>query len=341
MFIAVVAQAGVEATLKSTLQINTKDTGSWRAAFQRPGFVTFKSEQALAEDVVVPSVLARAWFISHGRASSFDELCNKLNELLQRHVPNRVHVFCRDQFAVDESPAPRELFARSLQLESELATRLPRLSELYGKAMANDLVLSVCEVDPSQWWLGLHRHTPAHSPYPGGRPRLSLPEQAPSRAYLKAEEAIGWAGIQLDSNTTVLELGSAPGGAVWAFLQHQARVVGIDPGAMAPQVLAHPRYSHVNAAVADVTDDAWPNRCDYLFVDLNLAPIKSLHAIERALPHIKRHLRGMIVTFKIHGEKQLADLPSLMARLGSFGFSNLRARQLGFNRREICVVAMR
>ena len=327
-FIWVVGQCGFEKAIKDAA---SKHHPQLTAAFQRPGFVSFKSPTPVRPDFVFCSPLARAFAVSLGRVAPD---VTAVREQAERIGVARYHVFSRDDFEPDESPGPEPLFAPARAVEAQLGV---------GETVAvvGEHLLDVCLVEPNEWWLGHHVHTLAHSPFAGGRPRLALPKDAPSRAYLKAEEAIHWAGLPLAPGQTALELGSAPGGAVWALLQRGLHVVGVDPGDMAAQALAHERYRHVTCAVAEVPDEAWPRHCDWLFVDLNLAPIKSLHAIERALPFIKRHLRGMVVTFKIHGGQQIAEVERYQRRLASFGFSKVAVRQLGFNRRELCVVAQR
>lgn len=334
-FLWIVGQVGFEHALKAQL---SKLHPSLRFAYSRQGFVSFKASEALPLDLVVRSPLARAWSVSLGRIDAKDNQAavERVRQLASEQRVKRLHVFSRDDFPVDESPAPEVLFAEALRVESLLSDVAP-----IGEAQAGELVLDVCVVQADEWWVGVHQHTPLHSRHPGGRPRLVLPATAPSRAYLKAEEAIDWAQLPIRAGQWAVELGSAPGGAVHALLERGLHVVGVDPGAMDSTILEHARYRHVAEPVAELDESSWPKQCDWLFVDLNIAPIKSLHAIERALPFLKQRLKAMVITFKIHGESQIGDVTQYEKRLRSFGFAKVRARQLGFNRRELCVVAER
>ena len=81
--------------------------------------------------------------------------------------------------------------------------------------------------------VGYHTHTskprsrPRHSPFPGGKMDIILPPEAPSRAYLKIQEALLWSEAPLKSGDVVVEIGSAPGGASLALLNRGCTVVGI------------------------------------------------------------------------------------------------------------------
>lgn len=67
---------------------------------------------------------------------------------------------------------------------------------------------------------------------PGGLHRMKMDGQAPSRSYLKMEEALDRMGVQIRSGERVLDFGAAPGGWTWSFLKRGCRVTAIDRGPM-------------------------------------------------------------------------------------------------------------
>src|SRR5690606_7440386 len=110
---------------------------------------------------------------------------------------------------------PGELPERAARLRDELLSQ-----PLFHKdpvAQAGDLVLDVVVVEEDEWWIGAHRHSGLHSPYPGGRPEIRLPAGSPSRAFLKLEEGVRWSGVPLRKGDTAVEIGSSPGGASYAL----------------------------------------------------------------------------------------------------------------------------
>jgi 23S rRNA (cytidine2498-2'-O)-methyltransferase len=78
----------------------------------------------------------------------------------------------------------------------------------------------------------------------GGQRRMSDDPAAPSRSYLKIEEAYGVLGEEPQLDETVIDLGAAPGGWSYSAAQHGARVLAIDNGPLKGGALDHPRIEH-------------------------------------------------------------------------------------------------
>lgn len=78
----------------------------------------------------------------------------------------------------------------------------------------------------------------------GGQRRMSDDPAAPSRSYLKVEEAYGVLGAEPRPDETVIDLGAAPGGWSYSAARHGARVLAIDNGPLKAGALGHPRIEH-------------------------------------------------------------------------------------------------
>jgi 23S rRNA (cytidine2498-2'-O)-methyltransferase len=204
-----------------------------------------------------------------------------------------------------------------------------------------DLVLDVILAEGEAPWLGCHVHGDGHSPHPGGRVTLTLPAEAPSRAWLKIEEALRWSGLPLRAGEVALELGSAPGGTSWALLDRGLTVIGVDPGAMDPRVLARPGFSHLKMTVGELRREHLPRQVDWLLLDVNLAPQVALHQTRRIVSMLRPTLRGVILTLKLNDQnwKTAAEVPALCKRVAGMGLVSVRATHLAANRCEICIVA--
>jgi 23S rRNA (cytidine2498-2'-O)-methyltransferase len=211
------------------------------------------------------------------------------------------------------------------------AERLPRPGER---------VVDVIVAPDEPLWLGVHAHVAGRSPHPGGRPPLTLPAEAPSRAWLKLEEALAWSQLPLRRGQVAVEIGSAPGGASWALLERGLTVVGVDPGDMDARVLAAPGFSHVQVPLGDLRREQLPARVDWLLMDVNLAPQVAVHGVRRIVSTLRSSLRGVIFTLKLNEWKMAADVPALLERVAGMGLSDVRATQLPSNRREICVTGI-
>jgi 23S rRNA (cytidine2498-2'-O)-methyltransferase len=289
-----------------------------RFAYSRPGLVTFKSPNEVAPDDVPGSAFARVWGASLGAAPDVEAA----RQLLAEVGASRVHVFPRDPDA-------------QLDLSSWQALGPD------GPAAPGEIVADVILAEGEPAWLGVHRHDATRPPHPGGSIPVEIPAAAPSRAFAKIEEAIAWAKLPVAAGQVALEIGAAPGGAVLALAQRGLEVIGVDTGALAPEVLALPNVTHVAKKVGALRWEELPARIDWLLVDVNLAPQVALHEVARLMPKLRPTLRGAVFTLKMNDWKFVAELPRLVERIREMGLPDVRLRHLPSNRREICAVALR
>jgi 23S rRNA (cytidine2498-2'-O)-methyltransferase len=320
-FVFATCLPGIEAMLKLDV---ARARPELRFAYSRPGLVTFKSSRAVAPDDAPGSAVARVWGRSLGPARDPADAALQLGYL----GVERVHVFARDPEApVDLSPW--------------LDAIAGKLGAPVGAATPGELVADVIVADGEPAWLGLHRADGAHLPHPGGAIPIDVPADAPSRAYGKLEEAIAWAELAIERGHVALELGCAPGGALYALARRGVEAYGVDPGELAPHVAGLPSVHHLRAKVGAVRWEDLPPRIDWLLVDMNLAPQVALHEALRFAPRLRDTLRGAIVTLKLNEPAFVAELPELAARVAGFGPPHVRIRHLPSNRREICVISHR
>ncbi len=293
-----------------------------RFAYSRPGLITFKSERAIAADDVPATALARVWGRSIGPARSPDDAAHQL----RMSGADRIHVFAR------EPDEPIDLSPWQNATSASNDTAQP------GELVA-DVIVSSTVAEPA--WLGLHRADAQHARWPGGLVPASVPDDAPSRAYAKIEEAIAWAELDVGADQVALEIGCAPGGAMLALARRGLEVWGVDTADVAAIVLAEPRVHHLAIKVGALRWEELPPRVDWLLVDVNLAPQVALHEVARLMPKLKSSLRGAVITLKLNDDAIVGELPKLVERIRGFGFSDVRLRHLPSNRREICCVAQR
>jgi 23S rRNA (cytidine2498-2'-O)-methyltransferase len=168
---------------------------------------------------------------------------------------------------------------------------------------------------------------------------LELPADAVSRAWLKMEEALRWSQLPIGPGARVAEIGSAPGGASQALLARGCEVLGIDPAAMDPRVLAHPQFTHLRRRSTQVRRREF-RKVRWLAADMNVAPNYTLDAVEGIVTHAEVSIRGMLLTLKLLEWDLAARLPEYIERVRGWGFNVVRARQLQHNRREVCLAAL-
>jgi 23S rRNA (cytidine2498-2'-O)-methyltransferase len=359
-FIFVTCQVGAEPAVKAEL---ARKWPAFRFAYSRPGFLTFKLPGgALADDFDLHSVFARAYGFSIGKVTgdTVDDCAAKFWELVAERPHDALHVWQRDLF----EPGHRGYEPRLTELatEAEIAIRAKaesrRLKAEASKsqesplhpltpspvhaasASPGQLVLDCIIVEPNEWWVGYHRAASIPSRWPGGMFNIEVPAEVVSRAYLKMEEALAWSRMPLKPGEHWVEIGSAPGGSSQALLGHGLQVMGIDPANMDPVVLGNPNFTHVKMRGADVRRREFRN-VRYLTADINVAPQYTLDTVESIVTHPEVSIRGLILTLKLLEWKLADELPAYLDRIRSWGYGQVRARQLHHNRQEVCVAAVR
>ena len=126
------------------------------------------------------------------------------------------------------------------QTQAEL---LQEGSELFKTTRVEDgeEVLDVIVGDPGEkLFVGFHTHSQSHSEHAGSLPTITIPLDAPSRAYRKMEEYLEYTGTNLEPMQVALEIGSAPGGACYSLLRRGLRVFGnpkVNPKLLYPKTV--------------------------------------------------------------------------------------------------------
>jgi 23S rRNA (cytidine2498-2'-O)-methyltransferase len=314
-----------------------------RPAFMRPQLVTWKSPAAMHRPP--RSLFARVAGLSLGVFEDAGQVAAALEGF--REDPMHLHVFSREvpsegltsgkwaQIDAWAAEFRQALTARGVPLHD---ARRPREGEC-----VLDVMLDIGT--DGKFLAGIHRHGEDTHPCPGGIPRVSLPADAPSRAWLKMEQALvfaGWEGAESLRGKVALELGSAPGGASLSLLQHGVTVFGVDAAEMDRRVLdftsadgAH--FVHFKMNAGQVPRSLLPGRVDLLACDLNAAPHVIIPIVERLQEQVRASL--FLLTMKLNDEVTAARVPEFLRRLRRFAPAPVRPVQLAANRSEFCVVA--
>lgn len=311
----------------------SRDLPALRLAYSRPGFLTFKIDDDVPPEVPRPSPWARVWGSSLGRVRRADDAL----ALLPADA-RRLHVWGLAELDGDEAPVA--------QAEAALREAAPGRFQTEPRARDGELVVDVIVAADGAWLVGMHRHGPGRSPFPGGELPVEVPADAPSRAYAKLEQAIAWAGMPVAGGHVAVEVGSAPGGAAYALARRGVSVWGVDPGAMAPHVLAYvgpggARVHHVQETLASVRWEMLPRAVDWLLLDVNLAPPVAIHGLARLVPAWRKQLRGAVLTLKMNDAIVRRGVATWLHRVAALGFRDVLVTHLPANHAELCVIARR
>lgn len=343
-FLFTCCQIGAEAALKKELAREHPDL---RFAYSRPGFVTFKRADGASvdPDFELRSVFARVHGISCGKSAGDPmPILEFAKALPTEGKPLKLHLWERDQHFPGDEPlgfVAGEWTRNASRALLEAATQDGFIKfDAASAPRVGEIVLDVICVEAGEWWYGYHRHSAPHSPWAGGRPPISMPPDAPSRAYVKLEEAIHWSQAPLKSGDIAVEIGSAPGGASFALIERGLRVIGIDPGEMDARVLASPDFKQIRRPVAQVPREELPEIVNWLLLDMNVEPRVSLFAVDRLAHRLSDTLLGVFLTVKLNQWKIADQIPSMLEHVQVMGMARVRATQLPSNRQEILIYGL-
>jgi 23S rRNA (cytidine2498-2'-O)-methyltransferase len=184
------------------------------------------------------------------------------------------------------------------------------------------------------FFAGFDRAFVSREAYFNGQRRMADDPRAPSRSYLKVEEAYGLLDNPPRPGETVADLGAAPGGWSYSAAKRGARVVAVDNGPLKGGALSHPGIDHRR-------EDAFRFRpaagqtFDWLFCDLVEEPHHVLDRIVR--PWLEnRWCRRFVVNLKFGRVNPVKLLHELRAAGSPFlapGW-NHRVRHLYHDREE-------
>jgi 23S rRNA (cytidine2498-2'-O)-methyltransferase len=171
-----------------------------------------------------------------------------------------------------------------------------------------------------------------------GQRRMADDDLAPSRSYLKVEEAYVVLGREPAQGETVVDLGAAPGGWSYSAAKRGSRVIAVDNGPLKGGALNHPRIEHrMEDAFRFVPANG--EVIDWLFCDMVEEPHHVLRQIIE--PWLERSwCRRFVVNLKFGRVDAVALLRELQAADSVLQRSapGLRIRHLYHDREEFTLV---
>ena len=330
-------QVGAEKAVKSEIAKHHPDL---KFSFSRPGFITFKQYDSAIPPLKEPqSVFSRLWGEVIGQAKDKDGV-QKLVELVEPGA--QLHVFSRDEYVPGDEPENYKRDAKVMAITSELSIHRP----INQTPKLNDSVYDLIWIDDHHFFLGRHENLASLDGSPGNIPKLSLPEQAPSRAYLKIVEAHHRFRPETRKGLQVLEVGCAPGGATSAMISMGLNIVGVDPKRVDMRIQGNPNFRLIQklAKQVNATDLKGINP-EWVVLDMNIAPLEALDELSHIIKLLRMNLgrtlllKKGLLTLKLNDWKFAESIPLYLARIQEIGFKNLNATQLVSNRQEFFVMA--
>jgi 23S rRNA (cytidine2498-2'-O)-methyltransferase len=179
-----------------------------------------------------------------------------------------------------------------------------------------------------------------------------MPEDSPSRAWLKLEEAVNFWALDFMPGEIAVELGCSPGGVVHALLNYGVSVIGVDPAGMADVVTARgveqrerlgfgaPGFYHCRKPAALVSKRELGEGVSWFFSDMNQNPEVTLKECARIVK-MAPSIRGVLITLKLSEMEAVERKAEWIQSLGDLGFNTVRLQQLAVHHRELALLGLR
>lgn len=192
-------------------------------------------------------------------------------------------------------------------------------------------ILQLCRT-PDGLWYGVCPRSELSDPHLAGVHRMKFDEHAPSRSYLKLEEAFDRMGQEPTKGQSAIDLGAAPGGWSWSLLKRGCQVTAVDNG---PMKVESPHLSHVRGDGL-----TWgPEKVDWLVGDMLIAPGICLSMLRRWVD--AKAMQAFVINVKIPQQQPIPALKPLLDYLKKQSAYTWQARQLYHDRREITLMGQR
>lgn len=272
-----------------------------RLSYSRPGFLTFKGDSEISFN----PLFCRVSGLSHGK--------------FKKHELNYEKAW---------------VFAVNSKLEIPVDLKTLSDSTIFKKGETVTLIMMAGN---DEFWVGTYTLRPDQFQTPGEVTSI-LEKEVPSRAYYKMAEAYEAFDLPFDHQETILELGSAPGGASLFLLQQDLKVLGVDPAEMDPRVTKNIDFKHIKKAFETLTEKDFNRSVDWIVSDINLPPTVVLKEVFRMLTFLEP--RGLIITLKMNDMKHLEVVASIREQMKKQGFTKVELKYLPSHKKEICLLAL-
>ena len=221
------------------------------------------------------------------------------------------------------------------KLDPALARRFVEPERLAKRGKG--VVVQLLAIPEGLWWSCTDRDA-LSDPEPGGVRRMRFDEGAPSRSFLKVEEALARMGLEPKAGERVIDLGAAPGGWTFAFAKRGCAVLAVDNGPLNIQVEVPGTVTHLEAdgLTFEPTSDQLP--VDWLLSDMLIAPGPAFGLLRNwTQPGLARRL---IVNVKLPQEHPWVALEPIVSFLRGLPHWKMDIRQLYHDRREVTVMGV-
>ncbi len=219
---------------------------------------------------------------------------------------------------------------QSRELERAVAFELERLTGGRGDYEAEPSWLVGVEVYQETAFVGVNRPADVLRK-PLRRQRKYAPGTRPlNRAQWKIREALEAFGIDLDPESRVLDLGSAPGGWAAVLAGLAKEVVAVDPARLDPRVAELPNVRHLQQKAEELAGREDLYSCfDLMTCDMNVDPQEAADVMCRLAPALKPGAPAIMTVKYVTRKRRLHERDARQSLAGQF--EDIRFKRLPHN----------
>ncbi len=263
-----------------------------------------------------------------------------LGEAASAHPLWTIHFLALEQAEADDAPDTKRLegiWNTVVRLGKKIAPDLDKRFRPPHRLKPGGLVIQILLTNEGLWFSHEKVETMLN-PRPGGFTRQRFDALAPSRSYMKMEEALDRMPDQPLPGERVIDLGAAPGGWTYAFLKRGCHITAVDHGPM-----KLPSHQESWGTVKHVRENGITYEpgvdVDWLVADMLIAPGVALGLIRRWLS--TGRARRIVCNIKLPQEQpyqSVKPVEQLLSNQTKYAWS---IKQLYHDRREVTVMAWR
>lgn len=320
-FIFICTNPGNEKLLKEEVKIFYPEL---LFSFSKKGFVTFKNT-GIAYDIDTISQLQLAFSTRAGifyAKSTPDNIVRDIEDTDLNLEESIIHSF---NIGTDAHFDASEAFGREVNNYSA-----------EGKTVIDLIVLG-----PNEIWFGAHSVANGCTRFPNSKVEIEVPNEAPSKGYLKLAEIVSLYAIKLYRGDLWLDFGTSPGGAAYYLLKNGCKVVGIDPAKTNSVVMNDRNYTHISKSVQDLSQEELPEDVRWVHADININPKQAIKEVLRLIKKYNRTLKGIIFTVQVVKEDQIKNIEAFEDQFYDWGFHNIISRHVPAHKKEYVIIATR
>jgi len=319
----------------------TSKCGAGGLLKKSPGLVNaeFPSDQLLPEKFFIfeRQRVENAVFIQEGNLGNMarDVVKNILPGITRSEMQWTLHVFPPEDTGISIAPKIKYFKKQLIDFCRDHFGRVARRFVLDADLRKeNMMVLNICMLQEGLWGAAMLSEN-LSDPCPGGCHRMIFDEDAPSRSFLKVEEALDIMKTKPLQEERVFDLGAAPGGWSYAFLKRGCIVTAVDNGPMKIMSLNSlpGKLVHVKADGLLYEPESRLLPADWLVSDMLVATGKNFALIKNWLGG--KRARKFIINIKLPQVEPYPVIKPMEEWLNARPFIHYNIRQLYHDRHEV------